>query len=141
MALKIFLDSDVVISSLISTAGAAFLLINSKNLNLFISNLSLQELEIVADRLSIDKSKLNNLIKKKFNLIQLKEKLEDLKKKYEDYVTDPNDAHIVAGAVKAKVKFLTSYNIKHFRADKIKNDLNIIVITPANLLQYFRGLN
>lgn len=136
---KTFVDSDVVISSLISSTGAAYILVNSKDLSLVISNLSFQELKIVAKRLGIAEDKLNILIKK-FNLTRLKETSEKLKEKYGHYVLDPNDAHIVAGAHKAKVKFLISYNIKHFKEDKIKQDFNIIVTTPANLLQYLRSL-
>lgn len=141
MSFKVFVDSDVIISSLISSTGAAYFLVNSKSLNLFISNLSLQELEIVIERLDINKSKFNDLIKRKLNIIKLKEKSENLKKKYRDYVTDPNDAHIIAGACEAKAKFLISYNIKHFKTDKIKRDFGIIVTIPANLLQYLRSLN
>ena len=140
MSLKIFVDSDVVISSIISLVGAAYFLVNSKNLTLFISNLSFLELKIVTERLNIDKSKLNELIKKRFHTVQLKGELGVLKEKYKDYVTDLNDAHIVAGATKAKVKFLISYNIKHFKVDKIKRDFNIIVTTPAHLLQYLRSI-
>lgn len=139
MSLKIFVDSDVVISSLISTFGAAYFLVNSENLTLFISNLSFLELKIVTERLGIDRKKLNVLIKR-FNLVRLETTPERLKEKYKDYITDLNDAHIVAGAVKAKVKFLISYNIKHFKVDKIKRDLNIIVTTPAHLLQYLRSI-
>ena len=45
MPLKVFVDSDVIISSLISSTGAACILLNQKDLDLFISNVSLKELE------------------------------------------------------------------------------------------------
>ena len=53
---------------------------------------------------------------------------------------DPNDAHIIAGAVKAKAQFLLTYNLKDYKIDKIKKDFGIIVTTPAKFLQYLRSL-
>lgn len=44
MKRKIFVDSDVVLSSLISSKGAAYFLLNKVDLNLFISKSSIQEL-------------------------------------------------------------------------------------------------
>ena len=139
MAFKIFVDSDVVISSLISQAGAAYLLIHNIKLDRFISNVSFKELVIVAERLDLGQEKLSMLIENKFKQIQLKKTMDKLKKKFEDYVLDINDAHIVAGAVEVKAKFLVTYNVRHFKEDKIRQDFGITVITPANLIQYLRS--
>ena len=141
MAIKIFLDSDVVISSLISKKGAAYLLLNSKNLEYFVSNFSIKELNVVVGRLDLDRVSLNNLIKNRFKQIKLKETAGKLKDKFNEYVLDINDAHIIGGAQKAQVKFLISYNIKDFKVDNIKKDFNIIIATPANFLQYLRSLS
>src|SRR4030042_6120874 len=124
MVLKVFVDSDVVISSLISSTGAAYLLINNTKLDLFVSDISQKELETVAKRLQINKKKLRSLLKNRFKLVELK-------KKYGNYVLDENDAHVIAGAKEAKARFLVSYNIKHFRTDKIKKDFNILILPPA----------
>lgn len=139
MMLKIFVDSDVVISSLISQKGAAYFLIHKIRLDLFISNISFKELVIVADRLGLGREKLSNLVQNKFKQIQLKKIMDKLKKKLADYVLDINDVHIIAGAVEAKVKFLITYNTRHFKEDKIRQDFGITVITPANLIQYLRS--
>lgn len=140
MALKIFLDSDVVISSLISSSGAAYLLINHiKNLELYISNLSLKELEVVVERLKIDKNLLTELVNNRFQKVALKDANEKIKHQYKDYVLDIDDAHIVAGAKEAQVRFLISYNLRHYKLDKIKEDFGIIVLTPAQFLQYLRS--
>lgn len=126
--MKIFVDSDVVISSLISTNGAAFQLLNSKNdLIKIISNLSQKELKIVMARLNIDKPL---PILEIINIKNIK--------KYSVYSTDPNDSHIVAGADQSKSRFLITYNLKHYKIDKIKQDLKIIVMTPGTFLQYLR---
>ncbi len=138
--LKVFVDSDVIISSLISGMGAAHLLIKESNLHLFISNHSSKELEIVVERLDLDKEALDDLIKRRFDIVQLASSLVKVKEKYRDYVTDVNDAYIVYGAVEAKVKFLVSYNLKHFKSDKIKSDFDILLVTPARFLQYLRSI-
>lgn len=136
---KVFVDSDVVISSLISRKGAAYLLLNTKHLECFVSNFSIKELEIVVDRLNLDRLQLKSLISTKFKQIKLQETTEKIKERFKDYVLDINDAHIIAGAQKSGARFLISYNIKDFKTEKIKRDLNIIVTTPANFIQYLRS--
>ena len=141
MPLKVFVDSDVIISSLISSIGAAFLLLNQTDgLELYISNISLKELGIVVERLGLSEKELNNLIKKHFSIVQLKDSITTIKSKFTEYVLDIDDAHIVAGAQEANAQFLISYNTKHFKADKLKEKFNIILTTPANLLQYLRSI-
>ncbi len=141
MALKVFVDSDVVISSLISTTGAAFLILNqTDDLELFISNISNLELEKVTERLGLDTDRLKALIKERFTVIHLEEAIEKIKTNFAEYTFDIDDTHIVAGAKVAGIQFLISYNTKHFKADKLKEDFNIILTTPSNLLQYLRSI-
>ncbi|MCG2692310.1 PIN domain-containing protein [Microgenomates group bacterium] len=131
--IKVFLDSDVIISSLLSSAGAAYLLVNKKSVVKYISNLSVKEIKIVAKRLGIKSPAVDKLINH-LKIIRLK------KDSGKDCVTDLHDSHIVAGAVAAKVRFLLSYNLKHFKIEKIKRDYNILVYRPAQFLQYLRSL-
>lgn len=137
---KIFVDSDVVISSLISEKGAAYFLLNGQKSKSAISNISKIELERVVSRLGIEKGKLQALIETRLQLIKLTTDLEKIKNDFKDYVTDPNDAHIIAGASSAKAKFLLTYNLKHFKRQKVNEDLGIVVLTPAQYLQYLRSL-
>lgn len=139
-AKKVFVDSDVVISSLISEKGAAYLLINKQNSNFVISNISKEELEKVVDKLKLNQDKLQDLIKKRLKTIKINQKIETIKKEFKDFTSDPNDTHIIAGAVKAKSKFLLTYNIRHFKKKEINKDFGIIVLTPAQYLQYLRSL-
>lgn len=139
-ARKVFVDSDVIISSLISEKGAAYFLLSEQKSNFIISNISKRELEKVVNRLSLRMDQLQNLIKGKLKTIKLTVNLEKIKKDFQSYTSDPNDAHIIAGAVKAKTKFLLSYNIRHFKRQEINKDLGIIVLTPAQYLQYLRSL-
>jgi predicted nucleic acid-binding protein len=77
---------------------------------------------------------------KNFSKISIQSSLPEIKSKYKNYVKDVNDAHIVAGAEKGKVRFLISYNIKDYNIEKINEDFGILVMRPAQFLQYLRSL-
>lgn len=136
--LEIFFDSDVIISSLISNKGAAHLLLNSSAITPNASNIQQQELSIVAKRLNLNFNKLTVLLKDKFHISKIKISNPEIKKRYLKYVSDPNDAHIVAGIAATKPSFFVSYNLRHFKIDNIKTDFKAISLTPAQLLQYLR---
>ena len=134
--MKVFVDTDVVVSSLLSSSGAAyFLLEHVSDVTLNISKSSLQEIRKVVARLNIAKDKLESLVERRLNVTHT-EKTEAI---YQEYVFDVDDAHIVVGAKEAKARFLITYNLKDFKIDKIKQDFDIIIITPARFLQYLRG--
>ena len=142
MVKKIFVDSDVVISSLISSSGASYFLLNqAANLECYISNISQKELVEVAKRLKISQDKLKNLLRQRFKKIYIKENLTEIKLGYSEYTIDSDDTHIVAGARQSKANFLISYNTGHFKIDKIKQAFNMTVMTPAVFLQYLRSLD
>lgn len=134
--MRVFIDSDVVISSLLSSKGAAFRLLHGTDIIPFISTASLKELHVVCKRLHMASDALETLIQKKFTVIPIRVKTQN---KYKKYVLDPNDSHVVTGAISAKVAYLISYNLKHFRIENIKNDLKILCMTPALFLQYLRS--
>lgn len=136
----IFVDSDVIISSLLSTKGAAYLLLQQESNKFTISNVSKKELERVAGKLQINQNKLHNLIQERLRIVKLTTDLTKINRDFQDYTSDLNDTHIVAGAAKAKAKFLLTYNIKDFDRQKISEDLGITVLTPAQYLQYLRSL-
>jgi len=136
---KIFVDSDVVISSLISNLGASYQLINNKNIVCFISNISHHELILVAKRLNLNDKKLKTIIKKRFKTVKLLQNLKQIKSDYNNCIKDLNDAHIVAGSVKSNVDFLITYNVKHYEINKIKEKYNIKIMTPGTFLQFLRS--
>ena len=137
--MRVFIDSDVVISSLLSSAGAAYFFLNQSEIKPVISSISQKELQIVVKRMGLKEENLEILIKNRIEVFSIKKEVKQVEKKYETYVTDINDTHIVAGAHSAKVKYLISYNLKHFKTDKIKDELNILLLTPALFLQYLRS--
>lgn len=134
---SIFLDTDVIIASLLSNTGAASQVLNQSQIKKFISNQTLSELQTVCSRLNIDFD-LDNL-SQNTRQVEINPDKDRLVEKYLDYVYDDYDSHVIAGAHLAKAKFLITYNLKDYRFEKIKSDLNILVITPGKFLQYLRS--
>ncbi|MGH7142220.1 MAG: PIN domain-containing protein [Candidatus Saccharimonadales bacterium] len=140
-SIRVFIDSDVVISSLISKSGAAYTLLqNNQQLELYVSNLSITELEKVASRLRLAIQDLHDLINSQLVAINIGQSLNTVKQRFAGYVSDIDDAHIVAGAKEAKATFIVSYNIRDFKAEKINQDFQIVLLTPGLFLQYLRSL-
>lgn len=140
-SIRVFVDSDVVISSLLSISGAAYTLLHdTKKVELYVSNFSTLELKKVADRLQLDRGKLQKVISTCFDTVKINQTHEKVQGRFAPYVRDIDDAHIVAGAKAAKVRFLVSYNIRHFESEKLNRDFKIILLTPGLFLQYLRSL-
>ena len=138
---KVFLDSDVVISALISNKGASSWIVSQSDLRLVISNYSVKEIEEVIAKLGIGKNKLNKLINQRIGIVKLTGNLSTIKKDFQKYVSDIDDAHVVAGAAAGKADFLLSYNLKDYLMDAIKTKLGVLIMTPGRFLQYLRSLN
>ena len=138
--IQVFLDTDVIISSLLSKTGASNYVINNPKIEKIITNTVSQEVKEVGERLNIEAGStvkiLNNL-----KTIVLDMTKKDLIKNYGDYVIDENDTHVVAGSDRSKSKFLLTHNCRHYKVNKIENDFRIIVIKPGNFLQYLRSIN
>lgn len=137
--LVVFVDTDVVISSLISKTGAAYLLLQkNKKVDLWLSNFSETEITGIIDRLKLnlrDWQKCKNY----FKFARLDQNIKMLRRKYQTYTMDIDDAHIIAGAMATGSGYLLTYNIRHYFVEKLK-ELNIIVLTPGQFLQYLRTI-
>lgn len=134
MVYQVFIDSDVIISSLLSTKGAAFLILSLPNPRYYYSDTQIKELKVVCNRLNIPQKKLEDILK---NISR--KNIDQNNKEYSDFVNDPDDAHILAGAHQSSARFLVTYNQKDFKAEKIKSRFNITILTPALFLQYLRS--
>jgi len=140
--IRVFVDSDVIISSLISNLGASYALLNTiQQTECYVSNFSIKELEEVVARLKLDRDMLDKVIDTKLITVEINQTYKKVKAEYADYVQDPDDAHIVAGAKEAKATFLLSYNVRHFNAEKLRQDFQIVLLTPGLFLQYLRSLS
>ena len=139
--LNVFVDTDVVISSLISKTGGAYLLLNNTppDVNFWISNFSEKEIIGTINKLNLSQIDWKN-IKNNFKYIKLDQNIQHIRNKYLNFILDKNDAQIVAGTVISQARYLLTYNLKHYQIEKIK-ELNIIVLTPGQFLQYLRSQN
>ena len=135
---RVFVDSDVIISSFLSKTGAAYLLTHSKLVAPIVSQYSMQEIKKVCTRLKISMKHTNSAFKN-YRQIIIPTDLKIIRTQYKKYTLDENDAHIIAGSVVAKVTFLVTYNLKHYKTEKIKRDFGITILTPAVFLQYTRS--
>ena len=137
--MKCAVDSDVIISAMMSKKGAAYLLLSQKMEEFYVSNIQLMELELVCRRLKLNRQSLKRLMRNSFEVVELKDSGEEIKLKWRGYTYDVNDAHIIAGAVKAKAKFLLSYNLRHFKTEILRRKFDLVCLTPGRFLQYLRS--
>ncbi len=128
-----FLDSDVFISALISQRGAAYKLFNLKEVERWISTLSLKEINRVLVKKNIKKTSMIKKLKKFCRVLNLKE--EDIEERFGLFVKDINDKHVIAGAYHAKAEFLITYNKKDFVLPAIERKLGIKVLSPGEFLR------
>lgn len=136
--IKVFLDSDVLISAFLSKTGASFAILKNSKIIKVISKTVKEEIFEVATRLSLNLP--NRDIFPDIKIITLELSKPRLSETYFPYVLDEEDSHVVAGAHKAKVNFLLTHNLRHYHTTKIKNDFGINVMKSGLFLQYLRSL-
>lgn len=135
--MKIFLDTNVLFSALISKNGAAFELFrlaSKKTIELVTSNQCITELLSIEKNVKFFISSQDFLKTYPLSILHVKKDSED----YQSYVFDLHDAHVVQGAHKAKVEFLVTFNTKDFKRDLIFQDFQIRVLTQGYFLQWLR---
>ncbi len=110
--IKVFLDTDVIISALLSKTGASFEIIKNPKIDKIVSTGIEREVAEVAKRLKIDRKDVKGVLKncKTISLGLIKKNIIN---KYSNHVLDKEDAHVVAGADLSESKFLLTHNIKH----------------------------
>ncbi len=135
---KVFLDTDVIISALLSKTGASFEIIKNPKVDKIVSTGIEKEVVEVAKRLGIDREDAKGVLKNcKITSLSLTKK--NIINKYSSHVFDKEDIHVVAGADLSESKFLLTHNIKHYKADRIGSNLKVIVLKPGDFLQYLRS--
>lgn len=137
-SIAIFLDSDVIIAALLSEKGASSKIVKSRTFKKFVSKAIKKEVDEVAKRLHIRIPGKNWF--ETIHVITLDVTRERLAKKYFTYVSDLEDSHVVAGAVRSKSSFLLTHNLKHYKIDLIEQKLKVVVLNPGQFLQYLRSI-
>lgn len=138
--IQVFLDTDVIISSLLSKTGASYEIIKNPEVKKIISKFIEEETKEVSKRLKIEKTNTKKVLQK-IRQVSTNLTKENIVKKYKRYVSHEQDSQVVAGAHKSKSKFLLTHNIKHYKVNKIRNELEILVIKPGSFLQYLRSVD
>ena len=101
MPLSIFIDSDVLISSIISQSGAAYLLLNETDSRFYTSNLAYKELKTVVQKLKLEPKKLSSAIKN-FELIKLPTDTTKLKSDFTEYTETSQTSNVYYSSIAAK---------------------------------------
>jgi len=137
--IKIFLDTDVIIASLLSKTktGAAYLIINNESVEKVVSQSVVDELKYVIQRHNISNEKTKRTISK-ITVLKPEKTKAQISKDYKKYVSDIKDAHVLAGALRSKASFLITFNTKHYLKNAIKNNFGIIIKKPGEILQHLR---
>ena len=137
--IQVFLDSDVIVSSLLSRTGASYEVIKNSPTKKFASLTVKEEVSEVAKRLKIKNQKVLRVFGS-VKLISIKLTKQEILKNYQKYVFDEEDSHVVAGAKISQARFLLTHNLKHYKVDDISANLGIIVLRPGSFLQYLRSI-
>jgi predicted nucleic acid-binding protein len=140
--IKIFFDSSALISGVISTNGAARVLLQlaeSDELVIIINEQVIAETErILAKKSPRNLPAYRSFIKAVHPTI-MKEFADDVARCLY-MISDPTDAPILAAAIKAKVDFLVTHNRRHFLDDpKVAERSGLKIGTPGDALAWIRG--
>src|SRR3989338_4527487 len=95
--IHVFLDTDVIISSLLSKTGASFEIVNHPKIKRTISGTVKTEVMAVGKRLKIETQK-SEMLLRNIDLVTLGLDKSDLIRNYQQFLFDHYDAHVVAGA-------------------------------------------
>jgi predicted nucleic acid-binding protein len=140
--IKVFLDSSAVIAGVISSSGAArVLLVMSENgqIETFISEQVITESErSIARKVPEALPELRQTLKDaKLKVIENPTQKEIEKSLY--LIADPDDVPILLAAMNAHVDFLATHNRKHFLDDpKVAEKSGIKIGTPGDALAWIR---
>jgi predicted nucleic acid-binding protein len=140
--IKVFLDSSAVIAGVISSAGAArVLLVMSENgqIETFISEQVITESErSIARKVPQALPELRQTLKD----AGLKVVHNPTQKEIEENISliaDPDDVPILLAAMKAHVDYLATHNRKHFLDDpKVAEKSGLKIGTPGDVLTWIR---
>ena len=138
---KIFFDSSALVAGIISASGAARALLQLaeiEELDVVINEQVIIETERVLARKSPRNLPDFRQAIKIVRPVIVRETAKDVQKCLY-MISDPDDAPILAAAIKAKVDFLITHNRKHFLDDpKVTEKSGLQIGTPGDALAWFR---
>lgn len=132
-SLTVFLDASVILSGLASSAGGSgklFLAAQKKKLKLIATPLVINEVHRHLGKLKLTLKQLTDCLDRK--IISLRPDPKPvLIRRCSRLTADPDDAHVLAGTIAYRCRFLLSLDKKHLLTAKIKSSLKPIqVLSP-----------
>lgn len=137
-SLTAFLDSSVILSGLASPRGGSAALFTASRhhkLILFATPMVIGEVYIHLSKLKLHPMQLENLLTQK-TIKLIKNPSKKIIEKCSTYTIDPNDAHVLAGAILSGSQYLLSLDQKHILTRQVKQQLlPIQVLSPKGFWQ------
>ena len=124
-SLTIFLDASVILSGLASPCGGSgklFVAANRKKLIVLTTPRVIEEVDRHLDKLHIAPDQLHRLLSDKIVRL-VADPNEETIKKFRRIIKDPDDAHVLAGAVMSGADLLLSLDKKHILAPNVEKAL------------------
>lgn len=141
--LTVYLDSSVILSGLASPEGGSGSVLKAarlKKLRLLTTNSVIEEVGEHLQKLKIDPDKLHRLLSSKYLLLK-KKPSETSIKKFLKVVTDPDDAHVVAGAAFSGANYFLSLDKKHILTPDVKRFLKPMqILSPKEFWSSLRKI-
>lgn len=136
---KIFLDSSALISGLNSPTGAAGLIISAflaGEFFVFVSDQVIEEVQRnVQNKFPLLKEAFLNFLLARPKIVK-QPSLKEIKKAYK--LIHPEDAPILAAAIKSRPDFLITWDIKHFLKKQVISNTTFVICTPKEFVQKYR---
>ena len=139
-AWRVFLDSSVLISGVISQAGASSAILDLGEAGEIVIILS-KGILIETDRVFEKKfpeliGSFREFIKNLSPIIAEEPTSQEIREA--ESVIDKDDASILAAAKKENIHYLVSLDIKHFHTNQVREYFKSPIVTPARFLTEFR---
>jgi len=138
---KVFIDTSVIFSSLLSNSGASAKIFKSaRSLDIFISQYVIDEVHDVL------KQKAPHLLDSFEQMLRVKDfaitpaPRKRLVLKARKIISDPKDAPILAAAISAKVDYLVTLDKKDFINDaKVAERSGLTIVTPGQFVKLLKS--
>ncbi len=136
--MRVFFDSSVIISAIISATGGSRKLIEltkEGKLTGIISQGILEEVLSKKNKINSTEKEIINFVKN--NDLLVREKITESEAiKYEDFLTDPKDTHVIAGAKLTKCKYLVTLDKKHLLQPNVRKKFKPLqIVSPKEFLE------
>lgn len=137
-SLTVFLDASVILAGLASPNGGSgklFAAAIKKKLTLITTPLIINEVKRHLGKLKLKEKQLTDCLNQ--NLISLKSNPKtELIQHFNKFTQDPNDAHVLAGAISTNCRILLTLDKKHLLTTKAKKALKPIqILSPKEFWQ------